>query len=169
MDILFTENLTLREFRVYDSERFYKNCADGQIKKYMPFRSYSGECEAKKALEALISHYSPESLPYYLAVVKTDSGALIGHIGIGEWDISETQRANELEYAISVGYRGSRYAAEALRAFAPWIKRKFRLESVYALIDKHNLPSRKTLESAGFSLAEGEYQNKKRTTDVYVY
>jgi RimJ/RimL family protein N-acetyltransferase len=169
MDILYTENLTLREFRISDSERFYLNNRDEQIRKYMPFRAYSDENSAKKALEDLIGHYRPESFPYYLAVVKTDADKLIGHIGIGDWDISETERANELEYAIFDGYRGFHFAAEALRAFAPWCKKEFHLERVYALVDRQNIPSCKTLAAAGFTLAERKFKNRKETTEVYVF
>lgn len=169
MNILFTQNLTLREFRMTDSHAYFLNNRDEQIRKYLPFRAHSDESGAKEDIACSIRHYCPKSFPYILAIVKTDTDKLIGHIGIGDWDISETDRENEIEYAISEKYRGFGYAAEAVGAFAPWCKSEFRLDTVYALVNRRNISSCKTLARAGFALSGRKFRGIKETTDVYTY
>jgi len=165
--MIFTENLIIREFTSADSRQYFENNQDEQIKKYMPYRFYADENKAREDLECFISNYPEMEMPYYLAIVKTDTNTLVGHIGIGEWDISETERGHEIEYAISKHYRKFHYATEALTAFTPWCKNKFVIDKIYALVNKQNIASCKALLNAGFILCEMEVRNKKR--NVYIF
>jgi len=171
MSILITENLTLREFTLSDSNQYYKYIQDEEIQKYMPYLKCPDENRAIERLEWFIENYSEKKLTYYnLAIVKTDINKLIGHIGIGIWDISESEQGYEIEYAIGKDYRGFHYATEALAAFTPWCKSKFGIDKVYALVRQQNIASCKALLNAGFVLCEMEFENKKNSQrNVYVY
>ncbi len=169
MAVLFTENLTLREFKLTDYRQHYKNNKDEQIRKFLSFRSYQNKRQAKKEIKNWIHNYQEKTFPCNLAIIKTNVDKLIGHIGIGVWDISSTEHGYEIEYAIAENFRGYHYAAEALGAFCQWCKNEFVLDIIFALVDKENIPSCKTLKSAGFMLYEGKAENKKDTSDVYFH
>jgi len=167
MNEIFTQNLIIREFNIDDTNAYYKNNQDGQIKKYMPNHSHDDENEARKELEENIANYAETEMPVHFAIVKADINALIGHIGIGDSEIIEN--AYELCCGISRDYRGHNYAAEALRAFAPWCKSAFNIDKIYASVNSENIAPRKALLNAGFSLCGEKYENKKEDINLYIF
>jgi len=168
MNILTTENLTLREFTIDDATQFFLNCQDDLIKKFMPYRSFANKTQAKKHLESLITATSSLQINYFVAIVKTDIDELIGHIGI-----NEMHKGLEIEYAISKPHRGNNYGAEAVKAFSRWSKEYFNLDLIYALVGSQNISSSRTLERAGFTFLktdnEGEFNKRGESRKVYVY
>jgi len=162
---IFTKNLVIREFTLDDVSAYFKNNDEEQIKKYMPNHAHSDINKAREEIEECMSNYADMKMPCHFAIVKDNM--LIGHIGIGEWDIDENNRSHEIEYAISKDYRGLNYGAEALKAFAPWCKNELGIDKVYALVNEQNIASCKALSKAGFTLIEMEVKNKKR--NVYVF
>ena len=142
---------------------------ENDIKQYEPYRSHADEDKAREELESFTANYPLMELPYFLAIIKADSDTLIGHIGAGGLDISETEQGCELEYAICKEYRGLRYATEALSAFAPWFLREFGEERIFALVHQENAASCKAVQNAGFRLYEGAIMNKKPGRNAYIY
>jgi len=154
-----TQNLEVREFTADDISAYYKNNQDEQIKKYMPNHTHGDENEAREEVESFIASYAEMQMPCHWAIVKADTGALIGHIGIGEGEIIEG--SYEICCAISKDYRGRNYAAEASAAFALWCKKAFGIDKIYASTNPLNVASCKTLLNAGFVLQEIEVGEEK--------
>jgi len=163
--MIITKNLIIREFNIDDTGAYYKNNQDAQIKKYMPNHTHADEIEAREELEECIAGYANMQMPLHFAIVKEDK--LIGHIGIGESEIVE--RAYELCCAVSKDYRGYNYAAEAVRAFAPWCKIAFGVDKIYASANCDNVAPCKTLLNAGFILCEDKFKNEQEDMNVYVF
>jgi len=142
-----TKNLTLREFKITDVDNFFQNNQDELIKRFLDYRYYSTKEDALKTLEGFISRYPNKDLPYYVAIIKTDTNQLIGHIGVGKM-----QNVIELEFAIGKAYRGNRFATESVIAFVTWCKNNLMIDHIYALVKPENTASCYVLESSGFSL-----------------
>ena len=163
MNIITTQNLIIREFTIDDYPQYYQNNNDEQIKKYMPNHSPNDENDARKEIEGFLSDYKNRKLEWHYAVVK--DGLLIGHVGIGECEVSGINDAYELCCGINKDYRGYGYAAEATKAFAQWCKSEFNLNKVYASTDKENIASNKVLLKAGFILTDIKYKE----LNVYIF
>ena len=116
----------------------------------MPNHWHSNENEACEEIAGFLSDYQDMKTPCHFAVTK--DGALIGHVGIGESDISDD--IYEICYAINKENRGFGYAAEAVRAFVPWCKAAFGVDKIYASTNPENIASYKSLLNAGFSAAD---------------
>jgi ribosomal-protein-alanine N-acetyltransferase len=101
-----------------------------------------------------------------LAVERIDSGSAVGFIvllhrreplvlGLGYWVIPAA--------------RGHGYARRAVNLLVPWALRLGTVNRVEALVEPDNLPSRRTVEGAGFQ-REGLLRSYHHgTLDVYVY
>ena len=159
---LTTQNLVIREFTLDDTSTYYKNNQDEQIKKNMPNHTHGSENEARDEVESFIANYVEMKMPCHWAIVKADSGTLIGHIGIGD----ETG-IHEICCGISKDYRGYNYAAEASAAFSLWCKSVFGVDKIYASTNPANVASCRTLLKAGFSLQETEFGDEK--DNLYVF
>ena len=162
MNNLTTQNLVIREFTLDDIGSYYKNNQDEQIKKYMPNHTHGSENEAREEVESFIASYAGMKMPCHWAIVKADTGTLIGHIGIGD----ETGM-HEICCGISKEYRGYNYAAEASAAFALWCKSVFGTDKIYASTNPLNTASCKALLNAGFTLQETEFGEEKY--NLYVF
>ena len=156
MNIVTTQNLVIREFTLDDTSAYFKNNQDEQIKKYMPNHTHSSENEAREEVQSFIDAYAEKKMPCHWAIVKADTGALIGHTGIGD-----EAGIHEICCGISKDYRGHNYAAEATAAFASWCKRVYGIDKIYASTNPENAASCKTLINAGFTLQETEFGEEK--------
>ena len=150
MDKIITDNLIIRKFTIDDVSAYFKNNNEAQIRKYMPNHSHDDEDKAREEVSGFLSDYIEMKMPCHFAITKDD--VLIGHIGIGESDISDG--IYEICCGISKEYRGFGYAAEAVKAFAPWCKDTFGIDKVYASTNQENAAAYKALLSAGFTLTD---------------
>lgn len=67
----------------------------------------------------------------------------------------------EIGYGLAAPYRGQGYGRQTVRALAGWLLGRPGITAVLAHTDPGNLPSRRSLESAGFRF-EGEAQGQCR-------
>jgi len=167
--LIFTENLIIREFEISDSNRYYKNNRDEQIKIFMPNHYHENENEAAEEIKSGIANYEGFKDPCHWAIVKADTNELIGHIGIGKCEKIGIEHEYEICCAINKENRGNNYAAEAVRAFVPWCKSELGVDKIYASTERQNISSNKALLNAGFILCEREFENKKTNLNVYVF
>jgi len=169
MEILRTPNLILREFTVSDARPYYEYMQDEEIAKHLWYYNYADENDTREGLRGWIANYPEKRFPYNLAIIEAKSDELIGHVGIGEFDVSETELSHEIEYDIRKEYRGNRYAAEALRAFMPWCLDVLHLEKAYASVHVENMASCKTLINAGFELIEEGKNRRGNLRKLFIY
>jgi len=102
MDKIKSANLVIRKFTMDDASAYFKNNNEAQIRKYMPDHFHSDEAEAREEVAGFLSNYDGMRMPCHFAVTK--DGAVIGHVGIGESDISDS--IYEICCAISEDHRG---------------------------------------------------------------
>lgn len=119
----------------------------------------------------LISCYSspgdPRTGPYVLAVEHLASGALLGHVGFSPFDSDV-----EVSYAIAEASRGRGYGSEALLHACRWAAENFDLPGLLAITESENVPSRRTLERAGFVHAADvvmQFQGSEQTVSHYLW
>lgn len=164
-----TGSLVLRRFVLEDAEAILQLNAEPSTRLWLPSHVYSSSAEAQAALEFLISAYSspgdPQRGPYVLAVECAGDRQLLGHVGFSPID-GEV----EVSYSIAESARGRGLGAQAVAGACAWVNDAFGVRTVIALTATENIPSRRTLERAGFVHAwdEGiEFQGVHQTVSRY--
>jgi len=166
--MIFSANLTIREFTLSDTAQYYLNNQDVQTRENMPNHAHANEAEACAEIESFIAGYSGAAAEGHWAVVMTGTDELIGHVGIGESEIDGLVNSYEICCAIRKDLRGRGYAAEAVRAFVPWCKQQFGMQNVYASASPDNVASVKALLNAGFIRLETKPTEGKPQLDAFV-
>lgn len=144
-----TPSLQLRGFVIGDAVRMMELNGEASTRRWLPSHVYPDAAAATARLQDLIdwlaSPGDPRRAPCVLAVERAASGELLGHVGFSafEGDI-------EVSYAIAESARGHGLGCEALRHACRWAAQQFDLQTVVALTEVDNSPSRRTLERAGF-------------------
>ncbi|MEN8906865.1 MAG: GNAT family protein [Clostridiales bacterium] len=79
-----------------------------------------------------------------------------------EITINGTPSDNEIElsYKTDEEYQNKGYMTEALNAYMYWIfyQNKYKIKSVFAMVSKNNLPSKKVLKKIGFNVKFSKYE-----------
>ncbi|MEV7687225.1 GNAT family N-acetyltransferase [Streptomyces bungoensis] len=115
---------------------------------------YQGTLEASgfllKAYEAGV--YRPEFGVF--ALVRHEDGRAIG--GMGFHGAPDEEGRVEVGYDLVEGARGNGYATEALRALTEWALARDDVGTVFATIERDNVPSQRVVSRAGFTPATVE-------------
>lgn len=145
--------------------------AEPSTQQWLPSHVYADEQEAAERMKYLISCYSvpgdPRLGPYVLAVDHLASGTLLGHVGFSPY-YAEV----EVSYAIAESHRQRGYGSEALSYACQWASSSFELQSLLALTESANEPSRLTLERAGFVHGEDlvmQFQGTEQSVSRYLW
>ena len=140
-------------------------------RRWLPSHVYSDLPQAVAALGHLIECYtSPGDAklgPYVLGIEHRETAQLLGHVGF-----SPLAGEVEVSYAIAEGARGRGYATEALAQACVWAARAFALGRLVAVTAAANLPSRRTLDRAGFLHSGDEimrFQGSEQNVSRYVW
>jgi RimJ/RimL family protein N-acetyltransferase len=134
---------------VEDALRMMELNGEPSTRRWLSSHVYADEHEATKRMEYLVSCYSspgdPRLNPYVLAVEHLATGLLLGHVGFSPFydDV-------EVSYAIAESHRRRGYGSEALDYACQWAANSFGLPRLLAITESENLPSRQTLDRAGF-------------------
>lgn len=154
-----TDRLWLRDVRPEDGPSLAEMARDGSFRD-IGFDRGCGSWMAGWIAEA--RQLAAEDDPYagYLAyaVTRKEEDAIIGLIGCSYY---EDLRQIGVTYGIGAKYRGRGYAVEALRAYTGYFFRHYPVPRLIATVREDNVPSWRTVEKAGFWLAE-----KKRYQDI---
>jgi RimJ/RimL family protein N-acetyltransferase len=155
LDCLTTPSVVLRHFLPTDAPAVMHLNAEDTTRRWLPSHVYADLVQARAAVAYLIASYSspgdPRLGPYVLAIEARSSAQLLGHVGFSPLDHDV-----EVSYAIAEQARGRGYGAEALLAACHWAAAAFGLSRIVALTASVNLPSRRTLDAAGFALTGSE-------------
>jgi RimJ/RimL family protein N-acetyltransferase len=154
-----TQRLTLRKFNLNDVQKVFEFSREESLKKWIPNQCYSDINEAAGIVKLIIGNYMKSELPVVLAVEKSDTAELIGHVGLSGID-----EGVEIGYAIGQQYQKSGYASEAVGAFCDWCRSEFKYDKIWGIVKKGNTASCRVLEKTGFT----KTGNESTVRDVYV-
>ena len=113
LPVLETERLLLRPVRRKDAEDIYSYASDPEVARYVLWEPHRSLSETRAYIRCIRSLYH-RGLPSSWAVVRQDSGHVIGTIGF-MW-YSDTNSAAEIGYSFSRAEWNRGYATEALNA-----------------------------------------------------
>lgn len=144
-----TARLLLRPFTLADVPKVFAMSREDGMRRWIPDQVYGDEREAAQVVSALMAHTArppdPRAHPWVLGVEHTETGTLIGHVGL-----SPARGSVEIGYAIEERSQGKGLATEAVTAASAWALTELRLPEVLAVVAADNAPSRRVLEKAGF-------------------
>ncbi|MFD7405143.1 GNAT family N-acetyltransferase [Streptomyces sp. NPDC059866] len=81
-------------------------------------------------------------------LVRQEDGRAVG--GMGFHGAPDEDGRTEIGYDLAESARGHGYATDALRALAAWALAREDVRSLFATVDRDNLPSQRVVERAGF-------------------
>jgi len=165
--MLTTERLIIRPFTPDLAPDLHRLSVEPANRAALPDEVFATEQAAAQVIELFLDEYEGDHGPFVYAVTLQD-GTYIGYVQAaltteGDW---------EAGFHIGMEYGGHGYAAEALRAFLPFICEKLGLDEILGICLEENIPSWKTLEKSGFVLeyeGQGRYQGFVRPIRRYVW
>jgi RimJ/RimL family protein N-acetyltransferase len=168
---LRTPSLVLRHFVPEDAPLVMSLNCEETTRRWLPSHVYSDLAQAAASVAYLIHCYSSPGDarlgPYVLGVEHSETARLLGHVGF-----SPLAGEVEVSYAIAEGARGRGYATEALAEACIWASGAFALRRLIAVTASANLPSRRTLDHAGFVHSCDEvvrFQGSEQSVSRYVW
>jgi len=168
---LRTPSLVLRHFIPEDAPVVMNLNDEETTRRWLPSHVHSDLSQAVASLAYLIKCYSSPGnarlAPYVLGVEHRETAQLLGHVGF-----SPLAGEVEVSYAIAEGTRGRGYGAEALAEACLWVAEAFALRRLVAVTASANLPSRRTLDRAGFIHSYDEvmrFQGIEQVVSRYVW
>lgn len=168
---LRTPLLVLRHFVPEDAPLLMSLNGEETTRRWLPSHVYSDLAQAVAALGYLIKCYtSPGDAklgPYVLGIEHRETAQLLGHVGF-----SPLAGEVEVSYAMAEAARGRGYTTEALAHACVWAAKAFALRRLIAVTAAANLPSRRTLDRAGFLHSGDEimrFQGSEQNVSRYVW
>ncbi|MFF1835860.1 GNAT family N-acetyltransferase [Streptomyces sp. NPDC058231] len=165
---LTTERLLLRPFARGDAEDVYAACQDPDIQRWTVVPSPYGLADAELFTEKLSPGGWQDDSMYNFAVVRRDSGALTGALGINRRSLPGTY---EVGFWTAKEHRGLGFMTEAVRAAAHWTFTSLGGDRLEWRAEAGNEPSRAVARRAGFHM-EGDQRsgllNKGVRRDTWV-
>lgn len=142
---IYTERLFLRRLEESDAESLLEYRRMPEVYLYQGFRPNTIE----DAVGFVRLRYEEPNIPgtrFQLAVCLSDSGKLIGDIGL---KFLEDGRQMEIGYTIHPFYHGKGYGSESVRAVIDYLFRNLGKHRITASIDPENYKSIRLCESLG--------------------
>lgn len=124
------------------------------------------EEDAKENIEFLMGQYDGEEGPFVYPVLLK-SGENIGYVQLVPCD-----EGWEVGYHIGKKYTKNGYAAEAVKAFLPYVMDERKIDCVAGICLYDNVASRMVMEKCNFIKeyeGKGMYQGEEREISKYVY
>ena len=158
---LETERLVITELTIEMAQAIHENSLDEVTRRFVPDEVFETMEIAREAVAFLISRYdSPEGPWVYVVSRKTD-GHCIGYVQM----VRLEDKSWEIGYQIGKQFRGSGFAAEAVRAFLPVMSERLGISEILGICLRENTSSCRVLEKCGFEIryiGPGQYQGSQR-------
>lgn len=148
--LIETQRLLIRPLEKADALLLYRYSQEESARRELPDEVQASPEEALETIKYLQGQYEGD-LPWVYGVVRKDTGQLIGHVSL-----SGIPEGVEIGYVICEACQGRGLGTEAALAFGKWAMDTRKLDSLYAVIQEKNLPSRRVAEKAGFQLVSVE-------------
>jgi RimJ/RimL family protein N-acetyltransferase len=167
---LCTPSLLVRPFVREDAATALALSREASLRTWIPSQVYRDEAHATAVLEFLIGQFAapadPRRGPFVLGLEHRADRELIGHVGL-----SPFEGEVEIGYAVAERYQGRGLASEAVVAVTRWAFAAFGIERLLGVTAAANVASQRTLERAGFALADERrmvFQGAEQDVRVYV-
>lgn len=158
--MLQTERLLLRRPEAADAPAFEEAVGDAEVMQYIGDGLPHGPEHAARWMEIDRQRWEADGFGRFV-VLRRDSGAVVGRIGLSVWDPedwAQTTRAETGERAeIELGWTlvrpawGNGYATEAAAAVRDWALHELGFERLISLIQAENVQSKRVAERLGES------------------
>ena len=158
-----TERLFLREMNNDDFDALYCVLADKDIMRHYSY--IFDETRVRKWIETNTERYRVFGFGLWAVCLK-DTGEMIGDCGITMQNINSFIRP-EIGYHIRADKQRLGYAREAASAVRDWAFTHTTFRVVYSYMRTGNIPSAKTAESIGMSLADKYTDDDGAEISVY--
>lgn len=139
MKTIFTERLSIRDFKAEDGEDLYEYLSDPEVVHFEPYEPFSRE-------EAYAESARRSGDEAFMAVCLGDK--VIGNIYLGKGEFGKY----EIGYVFNRNYWHKGYASEAAKAVADYAFDALGARKLSAGCDKKNPASSKLLERIGLKL-----------------
>lgn len=143
-----TEHLKIRPFRMEDAETLFRNHQEEEMKQWIPNESYQDVQEAEEAVRFFRNCTDQACLPFVLAAVSKETGALIGDTGINE--VEGKPGEVEIGFSICKVHAGKGYATELAAAMIKYCSARFGINTFFGRVLHGNQASARVLEKNGF-------------------
>lgn len=160
-----TGRLTLSDLEMWMAGPIYVGGQDETLRRFLPDEAFDDLAEAEAAVRRFIAGYQEGSSPQVHAVLR-------GQTCVGYVEAARLGAEWEIGYHIFAPHRGQGYAAEALQAYLPYIRRRTGAARLLGVTLEENAASIRVLEKSGFALmdkGEGEYQGARRAIRRYAW
>ena len=165
-DILYTERLMLRPFKMTDTSMFYLLCKDKEVMKYIGDGSILSLKKTSYQISKWIEQYNKFKYSL-LAVIKKNDGQLIGFCGLLNQSVDGVKKI-ELGYRLGKDYWNYGYAHEAAFIMKNHAFRHLGIRELISIIQPENKRSIKIAEKLGMDLLKKCYFNGQRVSIYYI-
>lgn len=159
--IIKTERLILRPFKIEDIDDVYKNYgSDPKITRYISWVP----CDTKEKCEGFINFNLKEyeTNPMFFSWVITMDDTIIGSISI--FNVNNDNDSGELGYSLGSKWWGNGIITEATKAVIDYAFNKVEFNRIYGSCHEENIGSKKVMEKMGMSF-EGILRDGQRNLD----
>lgn len=163
---LKTNRITLRDFRISDSENLFNNYGtDTEITKYMLWKNFKTVEEAENSINYYIECYKNNSNFRQYAIEENNTHDLIGQIS---FTINKRHESAEIAYLISREYQGQGYAKESINLLCDYLFNEIKCTRISAEVMVENISSIKVLEKCGFITEGIEVKKYKKKDGMFI-
>lgn len=150
-----TERLIIRSIKPEDENAYIEMASDGSLHEIF------GDCSCchewmgdwiKEARKLDIENCPAKDYLAY-AITEKSHGTILGSVGCSYY---EDLKKIGITFFIGAAYRGKSYAAEAAAAYVNYFFGHYSVSEMIATVRADNIPSRKSVEKAGFALKEAK-------------
>ncbi|CCV63901.1 predicted acetyltransferase [Alteracholeplasma palmae J233] len=145
MDIIHTKRLTLRPYRLEDTNDVHQYASDKEVVKYMLFGPNSYE-ETKEFVQKVITTYSIQRPLKNFEYAIEMNQKVIG--GVSAYVDCEHKKA-EMGWILNQAYHRKGIMTEAALALKEYLIAKFDLTKIFATCDSRNIASEKIMLNLG--------------------
>ncbi len=145
-----TERLIVREWEEYDYKDLFEFASDSDVTKYLLYKTYESQEDAKLRIETLKEKYKTENRYGDFAIELKTENKVIGCISI----ILKSVQAGgivELGWTLNKKYQGSGYMTECIKELLRYIKKNNLAKRIEGRHDTQNIKSGEVMKRCGMT------------------
>lgn len=142
-DVINTDRLILRKFKLDDAKDMYKNwSSDSEVTKFLSWCCHPDVDFTKALITIWVSEYLHEE-KYHWAIELKECGEVIGDIAI--FNLKEKHESCEVGYCLSKNYWNKGIMGEALSSVIDYLFRNIGFNRIVAMHNADNVASGKVM------------------------